>query len=190
MTPAHRAFKSAGVFRAWLAKHHATTPELMIRLFKTSASHRGMGYVEALDEALCYGWIDGVRRALDDVSFTQRFTPRKKHSVWSRVNIGKVEALIAAGRMMPPGMAAFEARTTERTGLYSFERAAMTLSPALEKKFKANKKAWAFFQALAPSYRRLSIFYVMSAKQEATRERRLASLIDATARGKKVGVLE
>lgn len=189
MSAAPKSFRSAAAFRAWLAKHHASKPELTVRLFKTSAAHLGMGYVDALDEALCWGWIDGVKRAYDEVSFTHRFTPRRPRSIWSRVNVKKVEALIAAKRMAPPGMAAFEARTEERTGIYSFERAAMQLTPAYERAFRANKNAWAFFQALAPGYRRLLVFRVMSAKQEATRERRLAGIIAKTAKGINPAVL-
>ena len=177
------AFRGAGEFREWLARHHATHDELIIRLYKTAHSHHGMTYVHALDEALCYGWIDGVRRSLDAVSFTQRFTPRKPRSIWSRVNIRKVESLIEHGRMMRPGLDAYAKRSAERTGIYSFERAAAKLSPAFLKQFKANRAAWKYFQSQAPWYQRLTVFRVMSAKRPETRVRRLEDLIAHSAAG-------
>lgn len=176
-TPAPRAFRSQAAFRAWLATHHASAPELLVRLFKTSAAHRGLTYAQALDEALCYGWIDGVRRRFDAESFTIRFTPRKPRSIWSRVNVAHVERLIAAGRMAKPGLAAYAARDEKRTGLYAFERRAMTLAPAYARTFRANAGAWSFFQAQSPWYRRTCTYWVMSAKREETREKRLAQLI-------------
>jgi uncharacterized protein YdeI (YjbR/CyaY-like superfamily) len=180
--PSPTTFRSPAAFRAWLAQHHASAPELLVRLFKTHATHRGLTYPQALDEALCYGWIDGVRRSFDTDSFTVRFTPRKRRSTWSRVNVAHVERLIAAGRMAKPGLAAYAARVEERTGLYSFERQAMTLDPTYARAFRANAEAWAFFQAQPPGYRRITTHWVMSAKQEATREKRLAELIACSAR--------
>ena len=185
-----RSFKTEKEFRAWLGKNHATETELIIRLFKVHARDRGIGYREALDEALCYGWIDGVRKALDEDSFTQRFTPRKPKSNWSRVNIRRVEELQKEGRMRPPGLKAFEARDATAIAPYSFEAGAITLTPALERRFRANRKAWSFFQAQPPYAKRVSIFYVMTAKKDETRERRLDHLIERCAQGKRVGVLE
>jgi uncharacterized protein YdeI (YjbR/CyaY-like superfamily) len=182
-TPAPRAFRSPTKFRAWLERHHGSHDELIIRFYKTSHAHRGLTYLEALDVALCFGWIDGVRRSHDAISFTQRFTPRKPRSIWSRVNIKKIEALIAAGRVAPPGHAAYAKRTDERTGIYSFERAALELSPAFLRKFKANRAAWKYFEAQPPWYRRLMVFRVMSAKRPETRERRLDGLIAHSAAG-------
>jgi len=176
------AFRSAAAFRTWLRRNHARTPELLIRLFKVRAAHRGLTYTQALDEALCWGWIDGVRRALDEDSFTIRFTPRKPRSIWSRVNVAHARRLIAEGRMAAPGLAAFEARTGDRTGLYSFERAAMRLAPAYERRFRANRAAWGYFESMPPWYRRTSTYWVMSAKREETRERRLAVLMDCSLR--------
>ena len=178
---APRSFTTAAAFRAWLAQHHATETELVVRLFKVGAAAHGMGYVEALDEALCVGWIDGVRRGYDDVSFTIRFTPRKPKSIWSNVNVAKVEALIAAGRMRPAGIAAYAARDAARTGIYSFEKGAATFAPSYVRQFRAARTAWAWFEAQPPGYRRLMTHRVMSAKQEETRQRRLNALIDASA---------
>ena len=181
-----RAFRTPADFRAWLERHHATEPELDMRLYKVHAAAKGITYTQALDEALCYGWIDGVRRSLDADSFRQRFTPRKPRSVWSRVNIAKVEGLIKAGRMAEPGLKQYRERDPKRAGLYSFEREAMAFSPALERQFKKAAAAWRFFQAQPPGYRRLLTFYVMSAKQDATREKRLAKLIEASAKGQRL----
>ncbi|MDZ4865406.1 MAG: YdeI/OmpD-associated family protein [Gemmatimonadota bacterium] len=181
-SPAPRSFKTAATFRTWLAKHHASKTELWLRLFKKHAAARGMTYPQALEEALCYGWIDGVVAALDDVSYAQRFTPRKPRSIWSNVNVAKVEALIVAGRMTPPGMAAYAARDPARTGIYSFEKEAAALTPAYQKQFRAAKAAWAWFESQPPGYKRLMTYRVMRAKREETRLRRLEQLIAASAK--------
>jgi uncharacterized protein YdeI (YjbR/CyaY-like superfamily) len=187
IVPEARRFAAAQDFRAWLARHHADTPELHVRLFRTSAADRGLTYREALDEALCYGWIDGVRRSLDDVSFTQRFSPRRPTSVWSRINIARAKALIAEGRMAPPGLAAFEARDPKRSGVYSFERdRPAVLDPALARKLRANAAAWKYFNAQPPWYRRTCTHWIMSARREDTRARRLATLIDCSAGGRAI----
>jgi uncharacterized protein YdeI (YjbR/CyaY-like superfamily) len=180
MTPT--AFASAAAFRAWLEEHGGDTPELPLRLFKVHARDRGLTYKEALDEALCFGWIDGVRRSLDADSFSVRFTPRKPRSRWSAVNVRRAKELVAEGRMRPPGLAAFEARTADSAG-YSFESRPAELPPAFTKRFRANASAWAWFQAQAPWYRRTCAFWVMSAKREETRESRLAALVESSARG-------
>jgi len=181
-----RTFRSQAAFRAWLARNHANAPELLIRLFKAGAAHRGLTYTQALDEALCYGWIDGVRRSFDAESFTIRFTPRKPRSTWSRVNVAHVERLIAGGRMAQPGLAAYAARDEKRTGLYSFERRGMTFAPAHTRAFRASAPAWAFFAAQAPWYRRTCVYWVMSAKKHETRAKRLAQLIACSASGKRI----
>jgi len=185
-----KSFRTQKDFRDWLEKHHAFEKELMMRLFKVHARARGIGYREALDEALCYGWIDGVRRSLDEDSFTQRFTPRKKKSNWSAVNIKRVKELQKEGRMCEPGLAAFNARDATAVAPYSFESKAMELAPAFVKKLRANKRAWEFFQSLAPSYRRVSVFWVMSAKREETRAKRFATLLEHWVHGRKTGLLE
>lgn len=183
---APRAFRSAAAFRAWLAEHHATARELVVRCCKIHAAHRGVTYAEALDEALCYGWIDGVRRRVDADTFSVRFTPRKRRSTWSRVNIRHVERLTREGRMAKPGLAAFAAREEGRTGLYSFEQRAVKLAPGHAEEFREHADAWSYFQKQPPWYRRTSTHWVMSAKRAETRARRLATLIDYSARGRPI----
>ncbi len=178
-----KSFKTPQAFRKWLGKNHDRKVELMMRLFKTSANHRGIGYREALDEALCFGWIDGVRRALDADSFTQRFTPRKARSNWSAVNIKRAKELTAEGRMHAPGLAVFERRDKIAVAPYSFENRHITLGASFLKRFRANDAAWTFYQSQAPWYRRTTAFWVMSAKREETRERRFASLLERCANG-------
>jgi uncharacterized protein YdeI (YjbR/CyaY-like superfamily) len=176
------SFRTPAAFRAWLTRNHAKATELVLRCFKTHATDQGVTYTQALDEALCSGWIDGVRRRVDDDSFSVRFTPRRPRSIWSRVNIAHVERLTKAARMTKPGVAAFEARTEARTGVYSFERPA-TLAPAYARSLRSNAAAWAYYQSRAPGYRRTTTHWIMSAKREDTRAKRLASLIDCSARG-------
>jgi uncharacterized protein YdeI (YjbR/CyaY-like superfamily) len=188
--PAPRTFRSAAAFRAWLVRSHRTSKELVVRCFKVDASARGITYVEALHEALCFGWIDGVRRGHDEVSYTVRFTPRKRRSIWSRVNVAKMETLIDEGRVTPAGLAAFEAREESRTGIYSFERAEMELAPGYLKQFRARTSAWEYFQGRAPWYRRLCAYWVMSARRRETQARRLASLIESSAAGRSIGPAE
>jgi uncharacterized protein YdeI (YjbR/CyaY-like superfamily) len=182
------AFASPAAFRAWLEVHHGDTGELVIRLFKTTAHDRGLTYREALDEALCFGWIDGVRRALDDVSFTQRFTPRRSGSRWSAVNVRRAKELIEEKRMRAPGRAAFEARTGDAAG-YSFESRPAELPPSLLRRLRKNGKAWAAWCGRPPWYRRTCAHWVTSAKRDETRERRFAALVDACAHGVGVGPL-
>ena len=188
--PRPRTFSGPDAFRDWLARHHAAKTEIVVRCFKTSAAGRGLTYSDALDEALAYGWIDGVRRGVDEVSFSTRFTPRRPRSIWSRVNVARVEALASRGRMMPSGLAAFNAREVARTGVYSFERAAAELPPDFLTRFRANRAAWSYFNSEAPWYRRTSTHWVMSAKKEETRLRRLAHLIECSARAERIGPLK
>jgi uncharacterized protein YdeI (YjbR/CyaY-like superfamily) len=183
------AFRSAALFRRWLVRHHADAPELLIRCYKTGSAAKGMIYSAALDEALCFGWIDGVRRRIDEDSFSVRFTPRKPRSIWSRVNLARVKVLTAAGRMAPLGRAAVQARDESRTGLYSFERAAMALAASYERRFRAQEKAWAYFQARAPWYRRTAVFWIMSAKRPETQRRRLEALITCSAEARPIPLL-
>jgi uncharacterized protein YdeI (YjbR/CyaY-like superfamily) len=140
-----------------------------------------MTYSQALEEALCYGWIDGVRRSLDAMSFSVRFSPRRPRSIWSRVNIQKVASLAAAGRMAPPGLQAFAARDPSRSGLYSFERNAMHLSPAFARRLRQRRRAWRFFEAQPTGYRKTAVYWVMSPQRDSTRERRLGILIACSA---------
>jgi uncharacterized protein YdeI (YjbR/CyaY-like superfamily) len=184
-----KSFRTTVAFRAWLAKNHAKAAELSVRCCKVHAADRGITYAQALDEALCHGWIDGVRRSVDADSFSVRFTPRKPTSAWSRVNIAHVERLTKEGRMAQPGLDAFARRTEARTGVYSFERQ-LGLAPGQIETMRASKAAWAFYQAQAPWYRRTTAHWVMSAKREETREKRLRELIDCSARGKPIPPLD
>ena len=189
LAPTPKSFRSPEEFRRWLERHHATEKELVIRLFKNAARHRGMGYAEALDEALCFGWIDGVRRSFDADSFTTRFTPRKPKSKWSRVNLRHFERLKAAGKVHSAGHAALDAGTSYHEEPYSFEAGEVLLASPLAKRFQANKAAWTFFTSQAPWYRRVCTFFVMSAKKEETRERRLALLMKHSARQERLPAL-
>ena len=188
--PAPKAFRTPAAFHAWLEKHHATAFELEVRLFKVHAAARGMTYAQALDEALCFGWIDGVIHRLDADSFSQRFTPRQPRSSWSRRNVEHVQRLKKAGRMAPAGLAAYEARDARRAGVRSFEQARPGLAPAYLEALRANAAAWKYVQAQAPGYRRMTAHWVMSAKKDETRARRLGMLIDCSARGRKIPPLE
>ena len=182
-------FASPAAFRTWLRKNHAAVAELTLGFFRKDSGRVGMTYPQALDEALCFGWIDGVRRKVDDSSFSIRFTPRRSGSVWSLINIGHVERLIAAKRMIAPGMKAFEARQAHKTGIYSFEQKQHALDPALERKFRSNKQAWTFWEAQPAGYRRVATHWVTSAKQAETRLRRLTQLIADSAAGVRLGLV-
>lgn len=177
-------FTSPAEFRAWLERHHEDSRELIVGFHKKGTGRPTMTWSEAVDQALCFGWIDGVRRRHDEGSYTVRFTPRKPRSTWSAVNVAKVAELERRGLMRAAGRRAFAARTDERTGIYSHERKeAATLPEDYERRFRANDEAWAFFQAQPPGYRRTAIHLVVSAKRETTRERRLAQLIEDSAAG-------
>jgi uncharacterized protein YdeI (YjbR/CyaY-like superfamily) len=183
-------FATPDKWRRWLEKNHARATEVWVGFHRKGSGTASITWPEAVDEALCFGWIDGLRKSIDETRYTNRFTPRKKGSNWSHVNIARVAALTKEGRMQPPGIAAFEARVAGKSGVYSFEqRQTATLGDDFERQFRANAKAWAFFESQAPSYRRTATFWVMSAKQEATRERRLASLIADSTAGRRVGPL-
>ncbi len=183
-------FVSPQEFRAWLEEHHATATELVIGFHSKSTGRSTMTWTESVREALCFGWIDGIRRSLGDESYTIRFTPRKPRSNWSSLNVRHVEELIREGRMTPAGLAVYEARTPERTGVYAFEqRRAARLEPEQEERLRADSKAWEFFQAQPASYRQTAIYWVVSAKREETRARRLATLISDSAAGRRLAQL-
>ncbi len=182
-----RSFPSPTEFRAWLEEHHGSVNELFVRCWKTQARHKGMTYREALDEALCLGWIDGVRRSVDEASFNVRFTPRKAKSQWSAVNVTRANQLLKERRMHPAGLAAFRARVNTQ---YSYESRPQALAPAYLRKFRANPRAWKFFEAQPPWYRRTTAFWVMSAKQEETRARRLDVLIASSEQHKAIPPLK
>jgi len=182
-------FKSAEEFRTWLGQHHASAKELLVGFFKAGSGRGGITYQEALDEALCVGWIDGVRKRRDALSYTIRFSPRQRRSIWSAVNIRRVGELTTAGRMHPAGTQVFESRDPARSQAYSYEREASRFDPASERRFRANQTAWRFFAAQAPSYRRAITGWVMSAKKEETRWRRLDQLIAHSEHQQRVGLL-
>lgn len=174
-------------FRKWLHKNHLKAKELIVGYYKTNSGKPSITWPESVDEALCFGWIDGIRRSIDEESYCIRFTPRKPGSIWSAINIKKVEDLTAKGLMQPAGIAAFEKRKEQKSQIYSYEQKGVSaLSAGYEKMFKANKKAWEFFNTLAPSYRKAAIHLVMTAKQKATQLKRLNELIEASAAGKKI----
>ena len=184
---APRFFKTPAALRRWFEAHHATSAELWIGFYKKDSGRGGVVYKQALDEALCFGWIDGMVRRVDEVCYMQRFTPRRPRSTWSAVNIAKMRALIDGGRAQPAGLAAFERRTPDRSAVYSYEqRRAAALSPAERLAVKANPAAWSFFEVQPPSYRRTVAWWIQSAKKTETRARRLAVLIDCSARGQLV----
>ena len=177
-----RFFSTPAQFRAWLDKHHASVSAVLVGYHRKDSGKPSMTWSESVDEALCYGWIDGIRRTYDESSYTIRFTPRKPKSIWSNVNIAKVETLIAEGRMRPAGLAAWERRDPERSGIYSFEREKAEFDASSLRAFEKNRKAWSFFQAQPPGYRRLATHWVTSAKKPETRAKRLAALIAHSAR--------
>lgn len=175
MTPIF--FAKPSDFRKWLKKNHKKETVLIVGFYKVDSGKPSMTWSQSVDEALCFGWIDGVRTSIDKESYQIRFTPRKPTSIWSTINIKKIEELTRQGLMQPAGLAIFEKRKEEKSKVYSFEKETMRFSKVFEKEFKANKKAWKYFQLLAPSYKKTSIHWVMSAKQEATRLKRLNELI-------------
>ena len=182
-----RFFPTAPAFRRWLEKNHEKENELWVGYYRKDSGRKSITHSEAIDEALCFGWIDGIRKKVDEESYANRFTPRRPGSNWSAVNMARMDALIAEGRMTDAGLRAWEARKEERTGVYSFEQKSRPeLGPELEKLFRKNRAAWTFFEKLPPSYRRAVTWWVISAKQEATRHRRLEKLIEASARGKRL----
>jgi len=183
-------FSSPKAFRAWLQKHHAEEHELWVGFHKKNSGRLSISWPEAVDAALCFGWIDGVRKSLDVDGYVIRFTPRKPRSTWSAVNIKRVAELTKLGLMQPAGLEPFGKRSDDRSAIYSYEqRKTAKLSGAYEKQFRARKKAWHFFQAQAPWYRRVAAFWVVSAKKEETRLKRLATLIEDSERGQRVGPL-
>jgi uncharacterized protein YdeI (YjbR/CyaY-like superfamily) len=180
-------FTSPDELRDWFDANHQTATELWHGSYKKAAGKPTVTWSEAVDEALCVGWIDSVRYSLDPERSAQRFTPRRKGSNWSAVNIAKVKALTEEGRMRPAGLAAFEARSEERSAIYSYEqRHLAALDPDEEAAFRADEPAWDRFQAFPPSYRRTAIYWVVTAKKPETRVRRLATLIEDSAAGRRL----
>lgn len=181
-----RFFRDAAALRRWFAVHQATEPSLLLGYWKVDSGKPSVSWPESVDEALCVGWIDGVRRRIDELSYCIRFTPRKPTSTWSAVNIARVRALEAEGRMQPAGLAAFAARRENKVGIYSYEQRSAELPEAYAAPLRGQRTAWADFQARTASYRKAVVWWIVSAKQEPTRQRRLQTLIDCSSRGEPI----
>jgi uncharacterized protein YdeI (YjbR/CyaY-like superfamily) len=184
-----RFFRTPAEFRTWLEKNHDMATELPVGFYKKASRRKGITYQEALDEALAFGWIDGVTRRVDDERWTIRFSPRRPKSIWSLKNIRRVEELTKLGRMAPPGIAAFERRDRTEAGTYSFEQANPEFGAELEGRFRRNTKAWTFWEEQPPGYRKAATWWVVTAKREETRLRRLGRLIEDSANGRRVAQL-
>lgn len=178
-------FASAEEFRYWLMANHQTASELIVGYYKVATGKPSMTWSESVDQALCFGWIDGVRRTIDAESYCIRFTPRRANSIWSGVNIKKVEQLTAEGLMQEAGILAFSKRKAEKSGIYSFEIEVQDLSEEYSNQFKTNTKAWAFFNSLAPSYKKNIVHWIMSAKQKSTQLSRLEKAISESEKSKR-----
>jgi uncharacterized protein YdeI (YjbR/CyaY-like superfamily) len=180
-------FESPEQWRSWLAEHHDAGSEVLVGFHKVGTGRPSITWSQSVDEALCFGWIDGVRRRVDGDSYSIRFTPRKPGSHWSRVNVLKVAELTAAGRMLPPGLAAFQARSEERTAQTAYERTEpAALEAEAQARFEADPAAWQWFRSAPPSYRRVALHWVVSAKREQTRQRRLGILIECSREGRRI----
>ncbi len=179
-------FETTLDFRKWLEVNHRAETELLVGYYKVSTKKLSLSWSESVDEAICFGWIDGVRKSINEESYCIRFTPRNPKSNWSAVNIKKVEEMIRLRKMTPAGLAVFEKRKEDRSAIYSYENQPEKLTPEQESRFRKNKKAWEFFEKQPPSYRKPRIYWVMSAKQEATQLARLDKLIEASADQKRL----
>lgn len=182
-------FKSSSEFRKWLEKNHSKAAELWVGFYKINSNLKGISYKEAVDQALCFGWIDGIKKKVDELSYTHRFTPRKSKSNWSSTNIKRVGELTKLGLMHPSGITVFNQRDKEKIKQYSYERKTLTLDKSYEQLFKTNSNAWTFFQSQPPSYQKVAILWVMTAKKEDTRLRRLNTLIQDSANNKRLAVV-
>ena len=184
MTPVF--FATASEFRKWLEKNHQKKKELVVGFYKVGSGQPSMTWSQSVDQALCFGWIDGVRRSIDEISYCIRFTPRKSTSIWSAINIKKAEALTEAGLMTPEGLQAFNLRKDSRTQVYAHEKEHVLLAPGYEKQFKKNKPAWKFFKDQPPSYQKIIIHWIMDARQEKTRLSRLEKAIKGSESKKRI----
>ncbi len=181
-----RFFRSPASFRQWLAKHHASATELWVGFHRKASGKRSITWPESVDEALCCGWIDGIRKSVDATSYRIRFSPRKPGSIWSAINIRRAEALAKEGRMLPAGTKAFAARTENKSGIYSYEQREATLPEPYGAILRGNRKAHAFFESQPPGYRKTACWWVVSAKREQTRLKRLQTLIEESAHGRRL----
>lgn len=176
-------FESPDEFREWLSRNHDQVDELWVGYYKKATRRPSITWPESVDEALCFGWIDGIRKSRDEHSYVIRFTPRRAGSIWSNRNVERLEAMIEDGRMTEAGLAAWRARKEEKTGVYSFERDAAELGEDRERRFMKNRKAWAFYANQPPGYRKQCAWWIVSAKKEETRERRFATLVECSEAG-------
>lgn len=179
-------FKTQPDFREWLSKHYKTSKEILVGFYKVDSGKPSITWPQSVDEALCFGWIDGVRKGRDEESYTIRFTPRKPTSIWSTININKVAVLKEKGLMMPEGLHAFELKRDHKSEIYSYEKEATPLSAEYEEIFRKDKKAWDFFNEQAPSYKKQMIHRIMDAKQKKTQLSRLEKIIAASKEGLRV----
>ena len=179
-------FKTPADFRKWLNKHHASAKELWVGLYKKDSGKPSITWPESIDEALCHGWIDGIRKSVDETSYKIRFTPRRARSIWSAVNIKRVGELTKEGRMKPAGEKAFAGRFEYKSGIYAYEQRKPELPEAYASQLRKNKVAARFFESQPPSYRKMAMWWIVSAKQEETRLKRLRRLIDESAQGRRV----
>jgi uncharacterized protein YdeI (YjbR/CyaY-like superfamily) len=179
-------FQTAGDFRSWLEKNHATATELWVGFYKKDSGKPSITWPESVDQALCFGWIDGIRKRVDEISYQIRFTPRRPGSIWSAINIKRAKELLEQRQMRPTGLKAFAARIENKSGIYSYEQRSTELSQPYARLLKKNKAAWNFFQAQSPSYRKMIGWWIISAKKEETRMARLAKLISESAKGKRL----
>lgn len=184
-------FKKGNAFRSWLEKNHNKKDELYVGYYKKATGKPSITWPDSVDEAICYGWIDGIRQKYNEDSYTIRFTPRKPKSTWSAVNVRKAEALIKEGRMQPAGLAAYQKKQDSNSGIYSFEQEKdnIKLPPEYLRQFKKNKNAWQYFDNEAPHYKRAAIWWVISAKREETRNRRMNTLIEDSENGLRIKLM-
>jgi uncharacterized protein YdeI (YjbR/CyaY-like superfamily) len=179
-------FPTPSALRAWLERHHSNAEMLWVGYHKKGSGKPSITWPESVDEALCYGWIDGVRKRIDDVSYTIRFTPRRPGSIWSSVNIRRAQALIEQGRMQPAGLQAYQVRKENKSGIYSYEQRSVDLEEPYDRLLKKNQAAWSFFQAQPASYRKAVSWWIISAKKEETRRKRLEKLMAFSAQGQRL----
>jgi uncharacterized protein YdeI (YjbR/CyaY-like superfamily) len=179
-------FRTATDFGTWLGKNHATATELWVGFYKKDSRKPSITWPESVDQALCFGWIDGIRKRVDGISYQIRFTPRRRGSIWSAINIKRAEELVRQKQMRPAGIKAFAARIENKSGIYSYEQRSTELQQPYAKLLKKNKAAWNFFRTQSPSYRKIIGWWIITAKKEETRMARLTKLISESAKGKRL----
>jgi uncharacterized protein YdeI (YjbR/CyaY-like superfamily) len=189
-TPRPKFFAKPAEFRKWLKSNHAKETELWVGFYKVGSGKPSITWPQSVDQALCFGWIDGIRKSIDAEAYMIRFTPRRKTSIWSAVNVKRAQELVDSGEMQPAGAKVFAERDVDKTNRYAFEREHVAFSAEQLKQFKKNKRAWAFFEAQPPSYRKVLTWWVVSAKQESTQARRLGTLIETSAAGKRIEAMQ